>query len=58
MLTSLQIINAERITNEEYNDLSLKGTLIYEGQSRLDKHGFYKMFWSNGSKIYFTKNKI
>lgn len=30
----------------------------FEGQTKADKDGWYKMYWSNKGKFYFTRQNI
>ncbi len=47
--------NAILITNEEYNELT---SPIFEGQTRVDSLGQYKMYWTNNGVMYYTVNTL
>lgn len=54
-MTKEQIESAKLITAEEY--LSLISP-EFMGQTRLDKNGFYRMYWKDGDSFYYTINSI
>ena len=54
--TQEQFNNAQPITGSEYMNLD---NLNFEGQTRADSQGNYKMYWSdNIGKLYVTSNSL
>jgi hypothetical protein len=43
------------ITNKEYNQLE---NPIFQGQTRIDKNGQYRMYWEDNGKFYYTVNTL
>lgn len=53
--TQEQFKTATLITYDQYLDM----VLTFEGQTRLDEKGNYKMYWSDKEgKLYVTNNSI
>ena len=54
--TQEQFNNAKSITHKEYMNLN---NLKFEGQTGVDSHGNYKMYWSDKSgNLFFTSNTL
>lgn len=53
--TQEQLKEATLITNSQYCELD---NPTFEGQTKVNSEGKYKMYWSESGNLYYTENTL